>query len=177
MRQDEGTVPIRTSRLALRRFSLCDAQDIFTRWASDAKVTRYLRWNPHASVSETSALLKNWCSAYEEETAYYNWAICLLDKTLIGSIGVMPGKHGTEIGYALCCDYQGNGYATEALVAVRNYLTGIGVSPLWCCYAPENAASGRVIEKAGFVFSGTDVYESYDHTRQFNCRCCRYPAE
>lgn len=176
MRED-GTIPLQTTQLFLRRFVPEDAESIFAGWARDKDVTRFLRWNPHESIRETRAILKNWCAAYDEEPDYYNWAICLKDGRLIGSIGVMPGRLGCEIGYALAKAYWGRGYATEALIAVRDYLFTSGVEPLWCCYAEENPASGRVIQKAGFCFAAAQTYESYDHTRQFCCRCCRYPAE
>jgi ribosomal-protein-alanine N-acetyltransferase len=118
-----------------------------------------------------------WCAAYEEDPHYYNWAVCETGGTLIGSIGVMPGRLGCEIGYALARPFWGRGYAAEALIAVRDYLSGLGIAPLWCCHAVENPASGRVMEKAGFRYDHEDEYESYDHTRRFRCRCCRYPAE
>lgn len=177
MREEEGTAPLETPRLSLRRFAPTDAEAIFTGWAADAEVTRFLRWSAHQSAAETRALLKGWCAAYDEEPGYHNWAVCLKNGELIGSIGAAPGRHGLEIGYALARAHWGNGYATEALAAVRDHLAGLGLCPLWCCYAVQNAASGRVIAKAGFVDAGADSYESFDHTRQFDCRCCRYPAE
>ena len=49
-----GTKRIETPRLALRRFTLEDAQPMFDNWASDPEVTKYLSWPTHDSV-EVSA--------------------------------------------------------------------------------------------------------------------------
>lgn len=174
MRNSDGTVPLQTERLFLRRFTLADAPAIYTGWAQDTAVTRYLRWNPHQSLAETKALVKNWCCAYEEEPDFYNWAICRSeDGALLGSIGVMPCDTGLSIGYALRQRVWGQGYATEAVRAATAHLIGFaGISALWGIYASENAASGRVLEKCGFVYNHDASYESFDHTRQFACRCC-----
>lgn len=177
MREEEATVPLKTEHLFLRRFTPQDADAFYDGWAHDAEATRFLRWNPHQSKAETQGILRVFCAAYAEDPDYYNWAICEKDGALVGSIGVMPGRLGDEIGYVIARRAWGRGYATQALVTVRDYLCLRKKGVLWCCYAVQNSASGRVIEKAGFRFDHEDHYESYDHTRQFSCRCCRYPAE
>ena len=40
-----------TERLVLRRPRLSDADDIFTQYASDPEVTRYVTWRPHQDRS------------------------------------------------------------------------------------------------------------------------------
>lgn len=48
---------LETSRLVLRPFRMEDAEDIFTMWANDDEVTKYLTWNSHKSVEDTKAIL------------------------------------------------------------------------------------------------------------------------
>lgn len=43
--RDLGTVTLETERLILRKFTPSDAEGMYTGWASDEKVTRYLSWN------------------------------------------------------------------------------------------------------------------------------------
>ena len=57
-----GTLPLATPRLLLRRFSPADAPAMYTVWAGDAAVTRFLRWQPHKSAAETRSLLEAWRS-------------------------------------------------------------------------------------------------------------------
>ncbi|XWS13664.1 hypothetical protein CRYUN_Cryun36dG0057600 [Craigia yunnanensis] len=45
------------SRISLRRFQLSDVDD-FLKWASDDKVTRYLKWNTITSREEALSYLE-----------------------------------------------------------------------------------------------------------------------
>ena len=42
-----GTQRIETHRLILRPFTMEDAEDMFSNWASDPEVTRFLTWPAH----------------------------------------------------------------------------------------------------------------------------------
>ena len=53
----KGTQVLHTERLTLRRFTVCDAEDMFNIWACDEKGTKYLTWSPHQSVEFTKQLL------------------------------------------------------------------------------------------------------------------------
>lgn len=68
----KGTQTITTPRLILRKFTVADARDMFQNWASDERVTRFLSWQPHENVEQTTALLQGWCAAYDN-LATYNW--------------------------------------------------------------------------------------------------------
>lgn len=176
-----GTVPLQTDRLILRRLTFDDCQTMFDHWAGDPQVTRYLRWNAHRDWTVTAEYLYEVEKCYPEPT-FYNWGICLKDGTLIGTIGVgraeraaaqgwqaLPDSaHTTEIwepGYALGQAWWGQGYATEALKAVLDFWFDRVNGPwLFICHALENPASGRVIQKAGFLYDHDAVYHKYDGT-------------
>lgn len=81
-----GTKPLETERLALRRFRMADAGDIFANWAADPEVTRFWGWEPHPDITMTQSLLKQWIRQYED-AAYYHWAIvCKANSQAIGYI-------------------------------------------------------------------------------------------
>lgn len=42
-----GTQTLETDRLFLRQLLPEDAEQMYTNWASDPEVTRFLRWEPH----------------------------------------------------------------------------------------------------------------------------------
>lgn len=76
---------------------------------------------------------------------------------LIGDTGAneVDGKDNeVEIGFSICKRYSGNGYATEAATAMTNYVAdAFGISILYGRVMKGNAASCKVMEKAGYTFS------------------------
>lgn len=89
----KGTVTLATDRLILRRFTVDDTEAMFRNWANDPEVTRYLTWQPHASVEASRQVLDRWIRNYESldsNSDAYQWAI--VPKNLgepIGSISVV----------------------------------------------------------------------------------------
>lgn len=154
-----GTQPIQTSRLTLRRFVPADAQAMYNNWASDAEVTRFLRWPPHSDVTVSQAVLSDWIAAYEKPD-FYQWAI--VPDALgapIGTIGVNFCDDTlalAHIGYAIGRPFWNRGYTSEALSAVIAYLFDrVGMNRIESQHDPENGASGRVMQKCGMTYEGT----------------------
>ena len=80
-------------------------------------------------------------------------------KNLIGQItlgGVIYGAlRGGHIGYWIDKNYAGRGYTTEAVNAVTSFaFDALGLHRIEINIRPENAASIRVAEKAGYRFEG-----------------------
>jgi RimJ/RimL family protein N-acetyltransferase len=146
---------IETERLVLRKPRLDDAPDMFTGYAQDAEVTRYLTWRPHKDVQETyqivGQMLKHW-----ELRDVYPYAITLKDAdTLIGMIAMHPDGFRLAIGYVLARAHWGKGCVTEAARAVIDW--ALRQPPVYRVYATtdvENLASRRVLEKAGMQCEG-----------------------
>lgn len=141
------------SRISLRPFNLSDVDD-FLLWASDDRVTRYLRWDTITSREEALA--------YLEKVAIPNpWrrSICLDDRS-IGYISIEPESGDDRcralIGYAAAAEYWGQGMATVALkMAVPKVFDEIpDMVRLHALIELENQASQRVLEKVGFVKEG-----------------------
>ena len=60
-----------------------------------------------------------------------------------------------EVGYCYGSRYWGNGYASEALTQVVNYLHNIGFVTVYAQHFESNKASGKVMQNAGMQFEGT----------------------
>lgn len=109
-----GTETIETKRLKLRRFKPDDAGEMYTTWACDPEVTRWMRWIPHKHVGETRAIVDQWVEAYEKQDTYH-WAIVLKESDkVIGSIGIFESQEptepaGWEPGYCIGRAYWGKG--------------------------------------------------------------------
>lgn len=178
-----GTQKIETARLLLRPLRPEDAPMMFENWTSDPAVTRWLRWEPHTSPAETRALLSAWAELYQNPD-YYQWA--MVEKAsgqVFGTISLYrlsrlemqpylrPEDPRWEPGYCIGRAWWGRGYATEALRAVvRYWFDTLQGEDLGCCHAVGNPASGRVMEKAGFVYQRDGVYHKLDGT-PVDCRC------
>ena len=119
----------------------------------------------HMIASQTDDTLKK---AYQEMLEgslahpdawewYAIWMIELKNGTFIGDLcfkGVRVDG-AVEIGYGLLEEFQGHGYATEAVgAAVEWALKQPGVTCVDAETEPDNVASQRVLEKCGFHFSG-----------------------
>jgi len=158
MLNHQGTRNIETSRLLLRRFSASDAAAMFKNWAHDPEVTRYMRWQPHANVAETTEVLRSWVQGYSSAERYH-WGIVLQEKNiLIGSIGAVAphqADESIEVGYCIGRTFWGNAYTAEALKAIIHYLLfDVGFNRVEAYHSVNNPASGRVMQKAGMAFEG-----------------------
>lgn len=153
------TKELNTGRLVLRRFTVQDAPDMFQNWANDPEVTKYLRWQPHASMEVTANLLAEWVKNYNDPN-YYHWAIVLRESgKVIGSIGILDpscSDQRGEIGYCIGKAWWGQGLMTEALLAVEDFaFEDVGFNRLEAFHSVNNPASGKVMQKGGMRFEGT----------------------
>lgn len=152
-----GTNTIETARLTLRRLELTDAEMMYRNWTSDEKVTRFLRWNAHKTMDETRSMILQWIDQYELASTYY-WGMYLKSGEMIGSIGVTISSECDfrgSLGYKIGSRWWNQGYTTEAARAVIDYMfrnTDIERIDSFC--SVENAASGKVMEKAGMQYEG-----------------------
>jgi RimJ/RimL family protein N-acetyltransferase len=76
-----------------------------------------------------------------------------------GGIGLRPGedvhRRAAEISYWLGEAHWGRGIATEAVRAVTDHaFDALDLCRVWAGVFEDNAASARVLEKAGYVFEG-----------------------
>jgi RimJ/RimL family protein N-acetyltransferase len=154
----KGTQTIKTERLILRRYSESDAREMFDNWANDGRVTRYLTWKPHGDIDFTKKVLTDWVGKYEN-MKFYNWGI-ELDGKLIGNIAAVrqdERSEQAEIGYCIGYDYWGKGIMTEAAGAVIDYLFGeVGFNRVSLWHSVKNPGSGRVAQKCGMTYEGTE---------------------
>ncbi len=146
---------IETERLLLRRPRKSDAQAVFQRYASDREVTRYLSWPTHRSLADTLAFL----AMSDEEWQRWPAGPYLVltrdngsDPLLVGSTGLFykdPTRAVT--GYVFAKDAWGQGYATEALLAMVDVAQQTGVQRLEAICHAEHTPSAHVLEKCGFT--------------------------
>ena len=98
------------------------------------------------------------CLSHPDQWDWYAiWMIELKDCTHIGEICFkgLSEKGVVEIGYGIADEYQGRGYATEAVSAIVKWaLMQPGVTNVVAETEKSNIASQRVLNKAGFLPTG-----------------------
>ena len=154
-----GTQRIETVRLILRRFEEEDAQAMFSNWASDPEVTKFLMWPPHSDVYVSRSVLHDWIQKYGDD-GYYQWAIVLKEtQEPIGSIGVVDKNDSipmAHIGYCIGRAHWRKGITAEALAAVMDFLFDeVGYDRIESRHDPRNPNSGKVMLKCGMKYEGT----------------------
>jgi [ribosomal protein S5]-alanine N-acetyltransferase len=145
-----------TPRLRLRPATEADAERMFSRYAQDHEVCRYMNWAPHRSIDETRAYLRRIIaeSAQGESAGYL--IVATESDELLGSIGGRIQGPLMHFGYCLARDAWGQGFATE--VATAFVAAAMKEPQIWRVQAfcdVENRASARVLEKAGLSLEGT----------------------
>lgn len=142
----------------IRKWELSDAGDLASA-LSNAKVQDNLRDGlPYPYTEQDGAdFISAMLSAEENET--FAFAITA-DGKVIGSISAFRQgnihRQTAELGYYIAEEYWGHGIMTEAVKQICRYI--FGRSDVIRIYAEpfaDNAASCRVLEKAGFQYEGT----------------------
>jgi len=146
---------IGTGRLVLRRPVIEDAEAIFSRYAQDTEVTKYLTWRPHKCIETVREFLLV-SMTEQNERRWFQWVITKKDdRQLLRMIGFKVGGHRAELGYVLARLFWGRGYMTEAVNAVVDWvLKQERIYRVWAFCDVENKASARVLEKVGMEREG-----------------------
>lgn len=154
-----GTQRLETKRLILRRLAASDAEAMFSNWASDPEVTRFLTWPTHTDVNVTRYVLGTWLPLYEQPD-YYHWAITLKahGEEPIGTIHglVNDDLEQITIGYCLGRNWWHQGIMSEATQAVIDFFFDKVEANSICSYHdPNNPHSGMVMKHCGMQYEGT----------------------
>jgi RimJ/RimL family protein N-acetyltransferase len=142
-------------RCALRRWRTSDAISL-VHHANNLNVARHLRDRfPHPYTRDDAYSFLRAASAADPQT---NFAIEVGGEAA-GGFGYVPGndveRYSAEVGYWLGEDCWGKGIATEAVDLFTNYaFSELGLLRLFALPLADNAASIRVLEKAGFASEG-----------------------
>jgi RimJ/RimL family protein N-acetyltransferase len=86
----------------------------------------------------------------------------------IGTCGIEPfdldGRHEVELGYRLCLNFWGKGYAKEAAAAMLKYgFDELKVLKIMAFVLPQNRASVRILERLGFRYLRDFIHRDLPH--------------
>ena len=143
---------IRTARLLLRKPRGADAPLMFSAYAQDPAVTRYLTWRPHANIAETRAVIDRFLAGWERQEEFCWLIFTNNNEQMIGSIAARVEEGGFNLGFLLARSHWGCGYMPEAITAIVEWaFAQPWVARVWAFCDVENYSSARALEKAGFT--------------------------
>jgi RimJ/RimL family protein N-acetyltransferase len=149
---------IETESLVLRPLEIDDAEAIEAH-CRDGSIARYTARVPHPYPLIAAELYVLATRAAHGKRPGGTYAIARReDNRLIGSCAAfkrLPGDDGIEIGYWTGPDSRGQGVATEASAALITAIRDdLAPNVITSGHFEDNPASGRVLEKLGFVYTG-----------------------
>lgn len=152
---------LRTPRLGFRYWTSDDLPLARSLW-SDPAVTKLMASEPWSNQKVQDRLNTEINNAEIHGVQY--WPIFLLtDGSFVGACGLKPYKPEErifEMGYHLVPSAWGKGMASEAAGAVVKYaFQTLNLAAIFAGHHPDNAPSGRVLEKLGFRRIGEKRFE------------------
>ncbi len=166
---------LETQRLILRPLCLADAEEVFTNWASDPEVAKFMTWSTHPNVEVTKAWLAEVEANSTDSESTYDWGFVRKeDGKLIGSGGLYykEQQEAFDLGYNIMKGCWHQGYTTEAARAIIEFAINVlGEKRFYAYHAVENPNSGKVMEKVGFRYFKDGSYDSMDGTKHFESKC------
>ena len=162
----EGIPVLKTERLRLRAPVITDLDASAAMWGN-AEVVRYIGGKPSTREEAWARMLR--AHGLWAMLGYGYWVVEeQASGRFVGDVGfadfrrdMQPSVEGVpEIGWVLDPWCHGRGYASEAVAAALGWADAHIEAPEYCCIIdPDNAASIRVAEKAGFRQSGRASYK------------------
>jgi ribosomal-protein-alanine N-acetyltransferase len=153
----------KTSRLLIREFTPED-ETLLLALDEDERLTRYVK---KRTPQESKQVFKDTLKEYKIQSGLGRWGIFnIADNDFIGVCILNyseSDKNSIELGYRLHLKYWGAGIATELAKTLVYYgLNEVGLKEICAVTHPDNAASQRVLSKAGFEPHGRAFWYGED---------------
>lgn len=163
-------IEIETERLKLRRLRMQDAPRV-ARFCDDPGVGRNLAMTP---LPYLEVAAEGWIMILAARAPLgrdFVFAADLPGEGLIGIVGAHArGGEGFEVGYWFGRPFWSQGFASEAFTAFVSRARTLGA--LRSGHFIDNPASGRVLEKGGFAYTG-EVVDMFSLGRGQRVACKR----
>lgn len=165
---------LKTPRLQLKELTTDDAKSLFS-YRSLPEVTRFQGWSPASEQEAVRFVEEEICHVMNRPDTWFQLGIFLgEEEILIGDVGIhfLAGQGDgrstdandgemdvVEIGVTLSPEFQGRGFASEAVWHVLDYLFGsLHKNKVIASVDPENHKSIALLKRAGFQLVG--IYQN-----------------
>ncbi|KAK2743549.1 hypothetical protein FQN57_004847 [Myotisia sp. PD_48] len=172
--------PIITPRLYLRQTQMEDAESFRDIKSSPEHVKWSYPYNPNPTIDETKSWIRSKIFTAPDLAAgrCYHFAIIQRDdpsERVIGAVGVNQVLPVPNVGYGVHLEFNGKGYATEALKGILDTWWAFPRVPagegtenekgnkrrelVIAHYNKKNHGSAKVLEKCGFMVYNEHLYD------------------
>ncbi len=155
---------IKTARLRLHPLAEADVDELHALWSSP-EVRKYL-WDDEVIARERTASLVEQSLHLFAAHGYGLWGARLHDREELVGFGGFWYFHTPpklELLYGIAPEHWNRGLATEIAQALVRYgFEELGFSEVWASTDAPNAASARVLEKAGLQFERRAVVDGLE---------------
>jgi RimJ/RimL family protein N-acetyltransferase len=141
-----------TKRLKLYRLLVKDAPALFE-YRSDPNVCRYQAFEPGSLEDARDFIRASTRNAFGSPDTWFGFGLRLRELgPLVGDLGVhfLDDARQVEIGFTVAPNYQGHGYATEAVQGVLGYLFATRkIHRVFASVDPRNEPSVELLKRVG----------------------------
>lgn len=140
--------------------------------ASQAEMEQLIERQNDGELKKAYQEMLDGCLAHPKQGEWYAiWLVTRHDGVQVGDLSFkgLNEDGSVEIGYGIKDEFQGQGYATEAVRAAVDWvLNQDGVLCVEAEAEPDNKVSQRVLAKCGFVLNGIVGEEGPRFVRKHN---------
>ncbi len=144
-----------SARLVLRRFRTTDIET-FVRYRADPAIARYQSWEDFTAADGEEFFASMSKQHPDTPGEWFQFAIeqtatgAMIGDCALHALAEKPQE--VEIGFTLAPEFQGRGYATEAVACLLNYAFGpLAKKRAVAITDVRNTASIAVLERLGFI--------------------------
>lgn len=152
-------VILKTERLLLRPLGVNDLYSTHE-YAGNEENAKYMMFLPNENLDETKKFLINASDEWAKSNpAFYEFAIITDGNRHIGAISIYLNESCSEgeLGWIIHKDFWGNGYASEAAEAIKDFaINELKLKKLIAHCDSRNTASFRVMERIGMTLEKDD---------------------
>ena len=148
---------LETTRLQLRPCQNADLQQIYAMW-THPDVCRFLFDDRVISLDEACSFVDASLANFEQYQ-YGIWLGSIRNKDcLVGFAGLLHSENAPSLIYGIAPEYWGQGYATEAAIAILNYaLQHLHLPKIRADVDESNVVSVRILQRLGMKQIGREV--------------------
>jgi RimJ/RimL family protein N-acetyltransferase len=143
--------PLQTERLALEPLRIEHAAELAA-LLGDPELHRFIGGRPETLPEVTARVRRQVAGASPDgREGWLNWVLRIADGAAVGTLQATLSGAEAELAWVVGSAHQGRGYASEAAVAVRDWLRTQGIEEFTAHIHPDHAASAGVARRLGLV--------------------------
>ncbi len=141
-----------SARLTLTPLGVADAAEMVD-VLSDPQLYRFIGGRPPGFDQLEELYRFQVAGPRQSGVTWHNWII-RLEGAAVGYVQATVTGAEADLAWVVGASWQGQGYATEASIAIRDWLAGQGVTGFSAHIHPNHAASHRIATRLGLRPSG-----------------------